>query len=300
MAATVDFGLEAKQGLLDLRSENARLKLVTRAVPRRHQAAGFRRSGPRQGALQRQGPLRVGTRPAEGWRGVRRADDRCEQHHEDAEDDAVDTEWPQVPFSKYPSQEMDRDHGGDRREHRGDDRGASDPVAVGAGEVAVLQQSGGQDRRRGQQEAEPRGVGVVQAAGQPGRHNDPSRLNPRDESGRLDGADHRRLTELHRVQPAGSLCVQALALRQLVHLRAPPVSLGGDQNAAVDDQEDRRRQRLGQRLADDLLQEQAEDPHRNGGRDDQPGQALGRGLNPSAFRAWRRNARMIRTQSRQK
>jgi Lon protease-like protein len=30
MAATVEFGLEAKQGLLDLRSENARLRLVTR------------------------------------------------------------------------------------------------------------------------------------------------------------------------------------------------------------------------------------------------------------------------------
>jgi Lon protease-like protein len=30
MAATVDFGLEAKQGLLDLRSENARLRLVIR------------------------------------------------------------------------------------------------------------------------------------------------------------------------------------------------------------------------------------------------------------------------------
>ena len=30
MAATVDFGLDAKQGLLDLRSENARLHLVTR------------------------------------------------------------------------------------------------------------------------------------------------------------------------------------------------------------------------------------------------------------------------------
>ena len=30
MAATVDFGLEAKQSLLDLRSENARLRLVTR------------------------------------------------------------------------------------------------------------------------------------------------------------------------------------------------------------------------------------------------------------------------------
>ena len=30
MAATVDFGLDSKQGLLDLRSENARLRLVTR------------------------------------------------------------------------------------------------------------------------------------------------------------------------------------------------------------------------------------------------------------------------------
>jgi Lon protease-like protein len=30
MAATVDFGLDAKQGLLDLRSERARLRLVTR------------------------------------------------------------------------------------------------------------------------------------------------------------------------------------------------------------------------------------------------------------------------------
>jgi Lon protease-like protein len=30
MAATVDFGLDAKQGLLDLRSESARLRLVTR------------------------------------------------------------------------------------------------------------------------------------------------------------------------------------------------------------------------------------------------------------------------------
>lgn len=32
MAATVDFGLEAKQGLLNLRSENARLRLVTRLL----------------------------------------------------------------------------------------------------------------------------------------------------------------------------------------------------------------------------------------------------------------------------
>jgi hypothetical protein len=30
MAATVEFGLDAKQGLLDLRSETARLRLVAR------------------------------------------------------------------------------------------------------------------------------------------------------------------------------------------------------------------------------------------------------------------------------
>ena len=32
MAATVDFGLEAKQGLLELRSENARLRLLARLM----------------------------------------------------------------------------------------------------------------------------------------------------------------------------------------------------------------------------------------------------------------------------
>jgi Lon protease-like protein len=32
MAATIDFGVDAKQGLLDLRSENARLRLITRLL----------------------------------------------------------------------------------------------------------------------------------------------------------------------------------------------------------------------------------------------------------------------------
>ena len=38
MAATVDFGLDAKQGLLELRSENARLRLRHAPVPRGDQA----------------------------------------------------------------------------------------------------------------------------------------------------------------------------------------------------------------------------------------------------------------------
>ena len=55
MAATVDFGLEAKQGLLDLRSENARLRLVTRLFRAARQAAGLRRARAGAGALEREG-----------------------------------------------------------------------------------------------------------------------------------------------------------------------------------------------------------------------------------------------------
>ena len=63
MAATVDFGLDAKQGLLDLRSENARLRLVTRLLPRRAQAAGLHRARAGAGALEREGPLRLAGPP---------------------------------------------------------------------------------------------------------------------------------------------------------------------------------------------------------------------------------------------
>ena len=57
MAATVDFGLDAKQGLLDLRSENARLALLTRLLRAAPEAAGLRRARAVTRALQRQGPL---------------------------------------------------------------------------------------------------------------------------------------------------------------------------------------------------------------------------------------------------
>ncbi len=85
MAATVDFGLEAKQGLLDLRSENARLRAGHPAVPGRHQAAGLRRSRPGAGALQRQGPLRLsGGLPTLGGRAAQPALRRAGDRREDA------------------------------------------------------------------------------------------------------------------------------------------------------------------------------------------------------------------------
>ena len=73
MAATVEFGLDAKQGLLDLRSETARLKLVTRlcraAIKRldfidRAQARRVQRQGPLHGrrAVARVGLLDLGVR----------------------------------------------------------------------------------------------------------------------------------------------------------------------------------------------------------------------------------------------
>ena len=57
MAATVDFGLEAKQGLLDLRSENARLRLRHAALPRGDEAPGLHRARAGARALERQGAL---------------------------------------------------------------------------------------------------------------------------------------------------------------------------------------------------------------------------------------------------
>ena len=59
MAATVEFGLEAKQGLLELRSENARLRLLARLLRAARKRLELDR--PRAGAraLERQGPLRL-------------------------------------------------------------------------------------------------------------------------------------------------------------------------------------------------------------------------------------------------
>ena len=180
-----------------------------------------------------------------------------------------------LPFLKYRVRKCTVIDGGDGRAHGRDDGRAADAVAVGPGEVAVLDKPGGEDRRRGQQEAEAGGVGVVQATGQPGGHHHAVAADPGDERARLSGADDPRLAVLQGVQRPIALGVQSLAAGQLAHLGAAAVALGVEQDAAVDDEEDRRRQRLGQRLADDALEQQAEDPDRDGGADDQPGQALG-------------------------
>ena len=59
MAATVDFGLDAKQGLLDLRSENARLRLVTRLFRAAMKRLDFVAHAQDAGALERQGAVSV-------------------------------------------------------------------------------------------------------------------------------------------------------------------------------------------------------------------------------------------------
>ncbi len=57
MAGTVDFGSDAKQELLELRSENARLHLLTLLFRAAHQADGAGRARPAARALKRQGAL---------------------------------------------------------------------------------------------------------------------------------------------------------------------------------------------------------------------------------------------------
>ena len=57
MAATVEFGLDAKQGLLDLRSETARLKLVARLFRAAIKRLDFVERAQARRAIERQGPL---------------------------------------------------------------------------------------------------------------------------------------------------------------------------------------------------------------------------------------------------
>ncbi|MGH3266401.1 MAG: LON peptidase substrate-binding domain-containing protein [Trebonia sp.] len=59
MAATVDFGLEAKQGLLALRSEAARLQLVTRLFRAALKRLDFVDRAQARAQVQRQGPIRL-------------------------------------------------------------------------------------------------------------------------------------------------------------------------------------------------------------------------------------------------
>ena len=63
MAATVEFAVEAKQELLELRSENARLRLLALLIRAAHRAPGPGRARPASRAVQRQGQVRVAPRP---------------------------------------------------------------------------------------------------------------------------------------------------------------------------------------------------------------------------------------------
>jgi Lon protease-like protein len=62
MAATVEFGLEAKQGLLELRSENARLRLLARLLRAARRRLEFADRAQAR-ALEREGPLPVAVPP---------------------------------------------------------------------------------------------------------------------------------------------------------------------------------------------------------------------------------------------
>ena len=96
MAATVDFGLEAKQGLLDLRSENARLRLVTRlfrAAIKRLDFVDRAQARARSNGKVRFGLSRLGRRPGGEPSGV------VQMTIASAEHDAVDPERDQVAAS---------------------------------------------------------------------------------------------------------------------------------------------------------------------------------------------------------
>ena len=96
-----------------------------------------------------------------------------------------------------------------------------------------------------------------------------------DQRRALRHPDDARFTELERVESATALGVEAFARGESTDLRPPPEQLSTEQDEPVEDQEERRGQRLGQRGTDRVLEQHAQDPDGNRRRDDQPCKPLG-------------------------
>ena len=135
-----------------------------------------------------------------------------------------------------------------------DQRLAADAVAEVAEQVGQLEETRGQDDRRGEQERETRRVAVVQAPRETGPHRHPVATDARHQRRRLGDAYDQRLAELERVQLAPAVGLGALAQRQFAHLGGAAEALGRDQQHAVDHQEDRSDLRLGGERAQRVLE----------------------------------------------
>ena len=128
MAATVDFGLEAKQGLLDLRSENARLRLVTRLFRAALKRLDFVDRAQARAKSNGKVPLRLSRlRAAPAGRHLGVDDD-----HRRAEHQAVDGERRQRARLQVAGQEANGEDGGDRGDDRSDHSGAADAAVARA------------------------------------------------------------------------------------------------------------------------------------------------------------------------
>ena len=79
-----------------------------------------------------------------------------------------------------------------------------------------------------------RGVGVVEAAGQPGGHAHAVAADPGDQRGRLRDADHARLAVLERVELAAAVALQCPRGPPARAPRRAGAALGAEQDAAVD------------------------------------------------------------------
>ena len=147
-----------------------------------------------------------------------------------------------------------------------------------AGYVPELEHSGREDRGGREQEREPRGVAVIQAASEPCRHAHPIAADPRDQRRGLRYADHPGLPVLQGVESTSPVALHPLPHCELPDLGSAPEALPPQQDESVDDQEDRGCERLRQCRPHGMFEEQPEDAYGDRGGDDQPGQPLGRCL----------------------
>src|SRR5581483_11385841 len=128
-----------------------------------------------------------------------------------------------------------------------------------------------QDDRRGHEEREPGRVLVAQAAEQSRDHGDARPADAGEQGADLRHPDQARLLGVERVEATALLPAPAYGW-------APAEPFAEEQDGAVDREEDRRRQRLREQRAQLVLEDEADDPGRNGGDDEHPGHALVRRL----------------------
>src|SRR5580704_11090369 len=157
-------------------------------------------------AVMAKGAFRAGAYAAMGspvlaWSSVAASGEGEVGQAAEAGDSAVEGERGEGAGLEVAQQEADGQVGADAREQASGQDLAADAVAERPGQVGDLEGPGGEDDGGGEQEREPGGVLVGQAARQAPDHGDPGTADAGEQGEDLHGADEHGLGVAEACQP---------------------------------------------------------------------------------------------------